>query len=372
MELKNSAMFLAMLVVISAFTGCLGDDDDDTTTSNPGEDGGYEYATNVDSHRLLVDDVCDIKALVEEFKWSEIETIYKDGVHSDKGSSMRTLQGFASAEGKMHPYDDYYGETGSIDKFVMSAIEGTGDFANASNSVREQAIEKGIQNLLMTAYVIHEVNTAIDKETKGTANAVHNWDEGWAFFHGASPGCGPYATGGKRADNFGTDNPSLAILEAMKAGRDVLNNDGVTTEQDHADEVVKNLVITYSQAAIRYASKMTTDETLAAAETHQSEGMAFFMVIEPLVGIHTSGCYNTETHNVTYTNEADCNAKTDGTYMWGENWGADEIMSKVYDLSMNLTEEREEGFDFKAEVEKHLQPAWDHYGITSTDIGTLQ
>ena len=77
MELKNSAMFLAMLVVISAFTGCV-DEDDDATTSDPGEDGGYEYATNVDSHRLLVDDVCDIKALAEEAKWSEIETIYKD------------------------------------------------------------------------------------------------------------------------------------------------------------------------------------------------------------------------------------------------------------------------------------------------------
>ena len=72
MELKNSAMFLAMLVVISAFTGCV-DEDDDATTSDPGEDGGYEYATNVDSHRLLVDDVCDIKALAEEAKWSEIK-----------------------------------------------------------------------------------------------------------------------------------------------------------------------------------------------------------------------------------------------------------------------------------------------------------
>tara|TARA_Y100001935_G_scaffold62460_1_gene52369 strand:- start:1227 stop:2342 length:1116 start_codon:yes stop_codon:yes gene_type:complete len=371
MELKNSAMFLAMLVVISAFTGCV-DDDEDTTTSDPGEDGGYEYATNVDSHRLLVDDVCDIKALVEEFKWSEIETIYKDGVHSDKGSSMRTLQGFASAEGKKHPYDDYYNETGSIDKFIMSAIEGTGIFANASNSVREQAIEKGIQNVLMTAYVIHELNTAIDKETAGTANAVHNWDEGWAFFHGASPGCGPYATGGKRAGNFGTDNPSLAILEEMKAGRDLLNNDGITTEQDNVDAIVKNLVITYSQAAIRYASKMTSDETLAAAQTHQAEGMAFWMVIEPLVATYTSGCYNMDTHQASYADAATCAAKEDGNYTWIPNWGANDINSKVYDLSMDLEQARTDEFDFKANVEKHLQPVWDHFGITSTDIGTLQ
>ena len=86
MKLKNSAMFLAMLVVISAFTGCLSDDEEDAADSDPGEDGGYEYATNVDSHRLLVEDVCDIKALAEEAKWSEIETIYKDGVQSHKGS----------------------------------------------------------------------------------------------------------------------------------------------------------------------------------------------------------------------------------------------------------------------------------------------
>ena len=48
MKLKNSAMFLAMLVVISAFTGCLSDDEEDAVDSDPGEDGGYEYATNVD------------------------------------------------------------------------------------------------------------------------------------------------------------------------------------------------------------------------------------------------------------------------------------------------------------------------------------
>ena len=371
MQLKNSAMFLAMLVVISAFTGCLSDDEEDTVDSDPGEDGGYEYATNVDSHRLLVEDVCDIKDLVEEFKWSEIETIYKDGVHSDKGSSMRTLQGFASAEGKMHPYDEYYNQTGSIDAFVMSAIQGTGQFEGKSDSVREQAIEKGIQNVLMTAYVIHELNTAIDKETKGTANAVHNWDEGWAFFHGSSPGCGPYATGGKRASNFGTDNPSLAILDSMKAGRDVLNNDGITTEQDHADTVVKNLVITYSQAAIRYASKMTTDETLEAAQTHQAEGMAFWMVIEPLVASHTSGCYDMDTHQATHTDAATCAAK-EGNYTWIPNWGASSINSEVYDLDMDLEQARTDEFDFKAEVERHLQPVWDHYGITATDIGELQ
>ena len=39
MQLKNSAMFLAMLVVISAFTGCLSDDEEDTVDSDPGEDG---------------------------------------------------------------------------------------------------------------------------------------------------------------------------------------------------------------------------------------------------------------------------------------------------------------------------------------------
>ena len=371
MELKNSAMFLAMLVVISAFTGCIGDDDDDTTTSDPGEDGGYEYATNVDSHRLLVDDVCDIKALAEEAKWSEIETIYKDGVHSDKGNSMRTLQGFASAEGKKHPYDDYYNQNGSIDAFVMAAINGDGIFKDKSDAVREQAIEKGIQNVLLTAYTIHELESAIAKEEAGTDNAVHNWDEGWAFFHGASPGCGPYATGGKRADNFATDNPSLAILEAMKEGRDALNNDDLAGTKAARDKVVKNLVITYSQAAIRYASKMTSDETLAAAQTHQSEGMAFWMVLEPLAATHTSGCYNRDTHQAAYEDEATCTAK-DGNYTWIANWGANDINSKVYDLSMDLEQARTDEFDFKAEVEKHLQPAWDYYGITSADIGTLQ
>jgi len=63
--LKNNkiiAIMMTLSMLAAAFAGCLSDDDE----SNFDEaDGGYEYASNVDNHRMLVEDVCDIKDLAE-------------------------------------------------------------------------------------------------------------------------------------------------------------------------------------------------------------------------------------------------------------------------------------------------------------------
>ena len=60
----------------------------------------------------------------------------------------------------------------------------------------------------MVAWALHEVVAAINKAADGNfdpaSGAPHNWDEGWAFYHGADPGCGPFATADKRGGNFGT------------------------------------------------------------------------------------------------------------------------------------------------------------------------
>ena len=77
-----------------------------------GEDGGYAYATNVDDHRLLVVDVCEVKAALDAEggpQYADIKSVYTDGANSVKGDgSVRTLKGFASAEGKKHNSDEYY------------------------------------------------------------------------------------------------------------------------------------------------------------------------------------------------------------------------------------------------------------------------
>ena len=180
----NRTMTLMMTLVLigSAIAGCAGDDVDLDDA-----DGGYTYASNVDNHRMLMGDVCDIKDLSGAYDWNGVKDIFEDGKHAEKSDgSYRTLMGFADASGKNHAYDAYYDADGSWNDFVSAAIDGTGPFDGESDTVRDQAVEKGIQNGVMTAYAIHELNAAIIKAEAGNwgaDDAQHAWDEGWAFYH---------------------------------------------------------------------------------------------------------------------------------------------------------------------------------------------
>ena len=87
-----------------------------TTADATPVDGGYAYTSNVDTHRLVVQDVCDINDIVRLCKWSEIADIYANGVHSVKSDgSVRTIGGFAAGEGKKHGVDTYYGTATPLD-----------------------------------------------------------------------------------------------------------------------------------------------------------------------------------------------------------------------------------------------------------------
>ena len=410
----NRTMTLMMTLVLigSAIAGCAGNDVDLDDA-----DGGYTYASNVDNHRMLMGDVCDIKDLSGAYDWDGVKDIYEDGKHAEKSDgSYRTLMGFADASGKNHAYDAYYGADGSWNDFVSAAIDGTGPFEGESDTVRDQAVEKGIQNGVMTAYAIHELNAAIIKAEAGNwgaDDAQHAWDEGWAFYHGPDDsnhdydGCGPYATASKRGDNFGTgDATNIATLAAMNAGLTALQNEDMQGVVDARDEVLKNIVIVYSQASVRYASKMTDD--LAAGDTsdydkHQAEGHAFYRVIEAYVAEYTSICYNMVSHTVSSdSSQASCEA-----YMYLENytsqndpdgeeftgcynsvthaqhegmsqeeceafgWYANYYNSKILEI-FDLKNDGDATADYEADIRSYLQPVWDAFGITAEDIGTLQ
>lgn len=313
-------------------------------------DGDYTYASNVNAHRLVLNDVCDVKKQLDAdtIDFAAIEAIYRDGVHSvNSDGSVRTLAGFATAEDRMHGLGGYYGSAAPLDDWMSEAIAGTGRFEGASDGVRRQAIEKGAQNQIMVAWVVHELNTALGKVAEGDidaeSGAPHNWDEGWAFYHGASPQCAPYATADSRAGNFGTTveggdmaQANQAIAEAMNAGREALLAGDVEGSEEAANEVIRNVVITYSQAAIRYASLVPADVEvgeLDAAAEHRVEGLAFWRVIEAIAA------------------EA----------------GADvEAVNAVFDLSAELGTTGDGD-----EVRAALQPVFDNLGITTDDIGTL-
>ena len=414
MNLKITSIMMTMMFLLSALAGCTGGDE---AVDLDDSDGGYDYASNVDNHRMLMGDVCDIKDLSGAYDWDGVMDIYENGEHAEKSDgSYRTLMGFADAAGKNHAYDDYYGADGSWNDFVSAAIGGTGPFAGESDTVRDQATEKGIQNGVMTAYAIHELNAAIIKAEAGNwgpDDAQHAWDEGWAFYHGPDDanadydGCGPFATAAKRGGNFGTgDATNIATLAAMNDGLTALKNEDMQGVIDARDEVLKNVVIVYSQASVRYASKMTDD--LAAGDTadydkHQAEGHAFYRVIEAYVAEYTSVCYNMVSHTVSSdSSQASCEA-----YMYLENytsandpdgeeftgcynsvthaqhegmsqeeceafgWYANYYNSKILEI-FDLKNDGDATADYEADIRSYLQPVWDAFGITADDIGTLQ
>jgi len=410
MNLKITSIMMTMMFLLSALAGCTGGDE---AVDLDDSDGGYDYASNVDNHRMLMGDVCDIKDLSGAYDWDGVMDIYENGEHAEKSdASYRTLMGFADASGKNHAYDDYYGADGSWNDFVSAAIEGTGPFAGESDTVRDQATEKGIQNGVMTAYAIHELNAAIIKAEAGNwgpDDAQHAWDEGWAFYHGPDDadadydGCGPFATAAKRGGNFGTgDATNIATLAAMNDGLTALKNEDMQGVIDARDEVLKNVVIVYSQASVRYASKMTDD--LAAGDSsdydkHQAEGHSFYRVIEAYVAEYTSVCYNMVSHNVsadssqnscegyawyenysmgggqTYTGcynivshqTTDDDQPTCEAYGWMANYYSDQIVAMF-----DLTNDGDSSADYEADIRAWLQPVWDHFGITAEDIGTLE
>jgi hypothetical protein len=220
---------------------------------------------------------------------------------------MKTLEQHASVSGKKHGLSEYYEVDAPLHDYLMAALDGTAMFTGASDSVREQAVEKGVQNQILTAYAIHELNSAITKAEAGNFgvdDAQHAWDEGWGLYHGTDEAvsCSPYATGDKRAANFGTADTegtalaNSAILEAMKEGLIALQAEDLAGAIDARDKILKNLVIIYSQATIRYAQKMNTDATVEEAQTHQAEGYSFWRVIESSVAgsnpIPGNDCYN--------------------------------------------------------------------------------
>ena len=312
-------------------------------------DGDYEYASNVDAHRQVVVDICPVGDLLDAGDFDAVATIYTEGGNSvNSDGSIRTIAGFATAEDRLHGLDEFYGTATPLDDFVTAALDGTGIFAGQADAVRSQGVEKGMQNQVMVAWVVHELNTALGKADDGdfdvASGAVHNWDEAWAFYHGAQPGCAPFATANSRAGNFATtagDGETAlaneAILDAMLDGRDALLAEDAEGARAAADEVVRNVAVTYSQATIRYASLIEDDlaaDDAASAKAHQAEGLAFWRVIEAYV----------------------VPAGADG-----------DTINAIFDLA------NDPGANgFGDDVHAALQPAWDALGILDDEIGELQ
>ena len=407
-QTKMKGMILIVLMAAAGLAGCIGDDDEKTEASTmDAADGGYTYASNVDNHRSLMKDLCDIKTAASSYDWATAKDIYQNGKNAEKSDgSFRTLAGFAAAEGKNHNYDTFYGEAGSINTHIMAALDGTGDFAGTSDTVRYQGVAKLTANMGMIAYTIHELNTAVGKADAGNVDddtgAPHNWDEGWAFFHGPDEdlSCAPANTFKKRSADFGTEtngvsNTLNAVETAMVDGLAALQAEDQAGYTAATNTVVKNVIITYTQATMKYTYKMDDADN---GPKYQAEGYAFWKVIEAYVADHTDGCYNMAVDKVFYTGDIDASACD--AFMWTQHNGEGDYMcynTETHQVSNDVTNETEcDGYSAQQfqerygaekineivnlqdasqlgtsyDIAPYMQMVLSHYGITSAEIGS--
>ena len=85
MNLKITSTMMTMMFLLSALAGCTGGDE---AVDLDDSDGGYDYASNVDNHRMLMGDVCDIKDLSGAYDWDGVMDIYENGKHAEKSLSL--------------------------------------------------------------------------------------------------------------------------------------------------------------------------------------------------------------------------------------------------------------------------------------------
>ncbi len=411
------ALALTLTLLLASLAGCVAEDDSSPTPAEEvkpefldASDAGYTYASDVDNHRSLMLDLCDIKTAASESDWDTATMIYMNGKNAQKDDgSFRTLAGFAAASGKNHDYDAYYGMDGAIGGHIMQALNGEGDFAGTSDTVRYQGIAKLTANMGMVGYTIHEINAAVAKADAGNIDddtgAPHNWDEGWAFFHGPDEhyGCSPAKVMEKRAADFGTADADgvaatfKATEQAMVDGLAALQAGDEAGYDAAAETVMKNIIITYSQATLKYTSKMDNADSGAK---YQAEGYAFWKTMEAYAAPYTDGCYNMQVHKVFMMGDID--ASTCDAFMWTQHQGQGDFMcynTVTHQVSTDVSNETEcDGYSNATfmdmygadkineilnlkdaskhgtsyDIAPHLERVWAHYGITAEDIGTYQ
>lgn len=259
--------------------------------------GGYVPASDVTGHAKVTLDVAEINALLDAdaIDFDAVGAVYREGGNSVGGDgATRTLAGFATERRDEPVWNDYaafYDDPAWLDTFVGEALEGTGAFAGAGDAVRTQGVQKGVQNGVMIAWTLHELESAradlAAGETDPAGGAPHKVDEAWAFYHGEDPAGAPFATADKRGADFGTGSAvNEALLAQIEAARDAALAGDAQALDAAVTEVRRQVLVTYIQAALKYA--VTTDAALAGgdeaeAAVQQAEGLAFFRVVAPLV-----------------------------------------------------------------------------------------
>lgn len=285
----------------------------------PGDSGteiqGYKFETDVSKHALIDMDQWRMENTTDAADWSGATAVYSNGEFSDKTNTKRTLKGFSTSaptkmesEGYYQLYRAYWGDKIYADKFVSSALAGSGDFKGKPNVFRAECANKGSQYQNVWMYVIHEMEDAINDCEKGTPTAnddpnVEAWDEAWAFYAGslAASGNGDggkllYTLAQKRCSDFGTclsgtttqAKVNAAAVSKFNEGRTQLKARNCVGAVDIKNEIVKLMTIPLIQGTIRYAYQAANKDDDDRDKEH-AEGWAFAAAVLPLVHNCDSG-----------------------------------------------------------------------------------
>ena len=120
----------------------------------------------------------------------------------------------------------------------------------------------------------------------------------------------------KRAADYGMEtngvsNALAASEQAMVDGLAALQAGDKAGYDAATETVIKNIIITYSQATLKYTMKMDNNESAAK---YQAEGYAFWKTMEAYAAPYTDGCYNMAVHKVFIMGDID--ASTCDAFIW--------------------------------------------------------
>jgi len=251
--------------------------------------GEYMPVSNVQEHMQISKDTALMVAALkgDEPDYALAKHIYtKGGGESCKSADKaRTLQGFATKDLTGESYADNWYQNGYSktwwDDWFLAGLDGTGPWAKLGVTQRSVSLQKGLMGL-MSWYAAHELEAAIVKakkeETRTDAKAGHAWDEGWAFYYGATDGTSaPWEVAKKRDADF-PDGVAVKdeIVGYFNGGlvavrKDTYDEEVATT---HMNVIYKMWAITYLRAALKYLQ--VAEKAYGNGKAH-AEGYAYWM-----------------------------------------------------------------------------------------------
>jgi len=241
------------------------------------------------------------------------------------GASDRATDGCPYVDFKA--YYNYYGDFDYADKMVLAAIDakytsftkaqGQMDLSGSSHNIRNQIIKKGTAYMNAYMYAIREFEDAIDDCNAGcpggqndnsadkdcnslSANAVHAWDEGVAFYTGSLEGAGvggnsagkmSYRLAEKRCADFktcgssgssasGVSSVNTELFKHLAIGKDNLLAGRCEETKPVLRKMVALMSVPLIQGTLRYAYKV---DKQSGGDKEKAEGAIFAAAIVPAV-----------------------------------------------------------------------------------------